>query len=99
MLISLCFSVYLYIEIAFFLSYDKDKLKKIDLTSNAISKIDDDAFSGLPALDEVILRENNIRQLPALPTSMTLIDACHNQLGSTGIQREAFKVKKNKSQD
>ncbi|XP_056605003.1 epiphycan [Triplophysa dalaica] len=68
-----------------------NKLKKIDLTSNAISKIDDDAFSGLPALDEVILRENNIRQLPALPPSMTLIDACHNQLGSTGIQREAFK--------
>ncbi|XP_048011445.1 epiphycan isoform X2 [Megalobrama amblycephala] len=68
-----------------------NKLKKIDLTSNGISRIDDDAFFGLPALEELILRENSIRQLPALPPSMTLIDACHNQLGNTGIQREAFK--------
>ncbi|KAK7149678.1 hypothetical protein R3I94_009097 [Phoxinus phoxinus] len=68
-----------------------NKLKRIDLTSNGISRIDDDAFFGLPALEEVILRENSIRQLPALPPSMTLIDACHNQLGNTGIQREAFK--------
>uniref|UniRef100_A0A671KVI6 Collagen alpha-2(IV) chain-like n=1 Tax=Sinocyclocheilus anshuiensis TaxID=1608454 RepID=A0A671KVI6_9TELE len=68
-----------------------NKLKRIDLTSNGISRIDDDAFFGLPALEELILRENSIRQLPALPPSMTLIDASHNQLGSTGIQREAFK--------
>lgn len=71
-----------------------DKLKRIDLTSNGISRIDDDAFFGLPALEELVLRENSIRQLPALPPSMTLIDASLNQLGSTGIQREAFKVKK-----
>ncbi|XP_050964558.1 epiphycan isoform X2 [Labeo rohita] len=68
-----------------------NKLKRIDLTSNGISRIDDDAFFGLPALQELILRENSIRQLPALPPFMTLIDASHNQLGSTGIQREAFK--------
>uniref|UniRef100_A0A673I013 Fibril-forming collagen alpha chain-like n=1 Tax=Sinocyclocheilus rhinocerous TaxID=307959 RepID=A0A673I013_9TELE len=68
-----------------------NKLNRIDLTSNGISRIDDDAFFGLPALEELILRENSIRQLPALPPSMTLIDASHNQLGSTGIQREAFK--------
>ncbi|KAK9975920.1 hypothetical protein ABG768_021147 [Culter alburnus] len=68
-----------------------NKLKRIDLTSNGISRIDDDAFFGLPALEELILRENSIRQLPALPPSMTLIDACHNQLGNTGIQSEAFK--------
>lgn len=71
----------------------KEKLKRIDLTSNGISRIDDDAFFGLPALEELILRENSIRQLPALPPSMTLIDACHNQLGNIGIQREAFKVR------
>ncbi|XP_043092143.1 epiphycan isoform X2 [Puntigrus tetrazona] len=68
-----------------------NKLKRIDLTSNGISRIDDDAFFGLPALEELVLRENSIRQLPALPPSMTLIDASLNQLGSTGIQREAFK--------
>uniref|UniRef100_A0A673JEJ0 Aggrecan core protein-like n=1 Tax=Sinocyclocheilus rhinocerous TaxID=307959 RepID=A0A673JEJ0_9TELE len=68
-----------------------NKLKRIDLTSNGISRIDDDAFFGLPALEELVLRENSIRQLPALPPFMTLIDASLNQLGSTGIQREAFK--------
>ncbi|XP_016106377.1 epiphycan-like [Sinocyclocheilus grahami] len=68
-----------------------NKLKRIDLTSNGISRIDDDAFFGLPALEELVLRENGIRQLPALPPFMTLIDASLNQLGSTGIQREAFK--------
>ncbi|TRY90358.1 hypothetical protein DNTS_006487 [Danionella cerebrum] len=68
-----------------------NKLKRIDLTSNGISRIDDDAFFGLPALEELILRENSIRQLPALPPSMILIDASLNQLGSNGIQREAFK--------
>ncbi|XP_051547643.1 collagen alpha-1(XXIV) chain-like isoform X2 [Myxocyprinus asiaticus] len=68
-----------------------NKLKRIDLTSNGISKIDYDAFFGLPALEDLILRVNSIRQLPALPPSMTLIDASHNQLGSTGIQKEAFK--------
>uniref|UniRef100_A0A8C1MIZ2 Epiphycan n=1 Tax=Cyprinus carpio TaxID=7962 RepID=A0A8C1MIZ2_CYPCA len=68
-----------------------NKLKRIDLTSNGISSIDDDAFFGLPALEELVLRENSIRQLPALPPSMILIDASLNHLGSTGIQREAFK--------
>ncbi|XP_051977110.1 uncharacterized protein LOC127639239 [Xyrauchen texanus] len=68
-----------------------NKLKRIDLTSNGISKIDYEAFFGLPALEDLILRVNSIRQLPALPPSMTLIDASHNQLGSTGIQKEAFK--------
>ncbi|XP_059367120.1 epiphycan isoform X4 [Carassius carassius] len=68
-----------------------NKLKRIDLTNNGISWIDDDAFFGLPALEELVLRENSIRQLPALPHSMILIDASLNHLGSTGIQREAFK--------
>uniref|UniRef100_A0A8C2A959 Epiphycan n=1 Tax=Cyprinus carpio TaxID=7962 RepID=A0A8C2A959_CYPCA len=68
-----------------------NKLKRIDLTSNGISSIDDDAFFGLPALEELVLRENSIRQLPALPPSMILIDASLNHLGRTGIQREAFK--------
>lgn len=39
-----------------------------------------------------MIRENNVAQLPALPVTMTLIDASHNHLGSTGIQNEAFKV-------
>ncbi|KAF7693833.1 hypothetical protein HF521_007586 [Silurus meridionalis] len=68
-----------------------NKLKRIDLTSNGISKIEDSALFGLPALQELVIRENNVAQLPALPKTMTLVDASHNNLGRTGIQHEAFK--------
>ncbi|KAB5541937.1 hypothetical protein PHYPO_G00085700 [Pangasianodon hypophthalmus] len=68
-----------------------NKLKRIDLTSNAISKIEDGALFGLPALEELVIRENSVAQLPALPGTMTLVDASHNHLGRTGIQNEAFK--------
>ncbi|XP_028810371.1 epiphycan isoform X1 [Denticeps clupeoides] len=68
-----------------------NKLKRIDLTSNDISRIDDNALFGLPALEELIIRVNRVTFLPALPPTMTLIDASHNRLGSSGIQKEAFK--------
>lgn len=47
----------------------------------------------LPELEEVVIRENHISQLPALPETMTLIDASHNNIGSKGIHHEAFKVR------
>ncbi|KAM9402017.1 epiphycan isoform 4-T4 [Salvelinus alpinus] len=68
-----------------------NKLKRIDLTANEIASIADDAFSGLPVLEELVLRENGVSQLPALPPVMTLIDASHNNIGATGIHKEAFK--------
>lgn len=68
-----------------------NKLKRIDLTSNEIGRVDDDAFFGLAALQELVVRENRLVHLPALPPAMTLIDASHNKLGTTGIQKEAFK--------
>ncbi|XP_070997012.1 uncharacterized protein [Oncorhynchus clarkii lewisi] len=68
-----------------------NKLKRIDLTANEIASIADDAFSGLPVLEELVLRENGVSQLPALPPMMTLIDASHNNIGATGIHKEAFK--------
>ncbi|KAK3544771.1 hypothetical protein QTP86_026777, partial [Hemibagrus guttatus] len=68
-----------------------NKLKRIDLTSNAISKIEDGALFSLPALEELVIRGNSLAQLPALPATMTLVDASHNHLGRTGIQNEAFK--------
>ncbi|XP_035004032.2 epiphycan isoform X1 [Hippoglossus stenolepis] len=68
-----------------------NKLKKIDLTSNEITSIDDTAFMGLPNLEELVIRENHISQLPALPETMTLIDASHNDIGTKGLHREAFK--------
>lgn len=67
------------------------KLKRIDLTANEITSIADQAFLGLPELEELVIRENHISQLPALPETMTLIDASHNNIGSKGIHREAFK--------
>uniref|UniRef100_A0A3B3ZH39 LRRNT domain-containing protein n=1 Tax=Periophthalmus magnuspinnatus TaxID=409849 RepID=A0A3B3ZH39_9GOBI len=67
------------------------KLKRIDLTANEITSIDEKAFIGLPELEELVIRENHISQLPALPETMTLIDASHNNIGSKGIHREAFK--------
>ncbi|MBN3326546.1 EPYC protein, partial [Atractosteus spatula] len=70
---------------------EMNKMKRIDLTSNQISEIDEDAFRSLPQLEELVVRENKIRQLPELPSTMTLIDVSHNKLGSNGIKNEAFK--------
>ncbi|XP_070848078.1 epiphycan [Chaetodon trifascialis] len=68
-----------------------NKLKRIDLTANEITSIDDGAFLGLPELEELVIRENHISQLPALPETMSLIDGSHNNIGSKGIHKEAFK--------
>ncbi|XP_061523984.1 epiphycan [Phycodurus eques] len=68
-----------------------NKLKRIDLTANAISSIDSRAFLGLPELEELVIRENHLSQMPALPETMTLIDASHNNIDSEGILKEAFK--------
>ncbi|KAG7225693.1 hypothetical protein INR49_012279 [Caranx melampygus] len=68
-----------------------NKLKRIDLTANEITTIEDRAFMGLPELEELVIRENHLSQLPTLPETMTLIDASHNNIGSKGIHKEAFK--------
>ncbi|CAH2277704.1 epiphycan [Pelobates cultripes] len=68
-----------------------NKLQKIDLTSNIIAEIDEDAFRTLPSLNELILRDNRLRQLPELPNTMTVIDLSHNRLGRKGLKNEAFK--------
>ncbi|XP_068163050.1 epiphycan [Antennarius striatus] len=68
-----------------------NKLKRIDLTANEITSIDDTAFLGLPQLEELVIRENHVSQLPALPETMTLIDGSHNNIGTKGIHNEAFK--------
>ena len=67
-------------------------LRRIDLTSNLISEIDEDAFKKLPQLRELVLRDNKIRQLPELPSTLTFIDVSNNRLGRKGIKQEAFKV-------
>ncbi|XP_053310382.1 opticin-like [Spea bombifrons] len=68
-----------------------NKLKRVDLSSNSLSEIDDDALRLLPSLQELILPENQLRALPELPSSLIHLDAKMNQLQSSGIQTEAFK--------
>ncbi|XP_038227933.1 epiphycan [Dermochelys coriacea] len=70
---------------------NQNNLKRIDLTSNFISEIDEDAFRELPQLQELVLRDNKIRQLPELPSTLTFIDVSNNRLGRKGIKEEAFK--------
>ncbi|NXX45028.1 EPYC protein, partial [Tricholaema leucomelas] len=66
-------------------------LKRIDLTANFISEIHEDAFWRLPQLEELVLRDNRIRQLPELPPTLKFIDVSKNRLGHKGIRSEAFK--------
>ncbi|XP_037680938.1 opticin [Choloepus didactylus] len=68
------------------------KLKKIDLSSNDISSIDDDALHLLPALQELILPENKLAALPMLPRAIEFLDVRRNRLQSSGIQPETFRV-------
>lgn len=73
-------------------SHPSAKLKKIDLSSNFISTIDDDALYLLPALQALILPENRLTALPRLPTGIEVLDVRLNRLQSSGIQPGAFRV-------
>ncbi|XP_036614141.1 opticin [Trichosurus vulpecula] len=66
------------------------KLKRIDLSGNSISTIEDDAFL-LPALEELIIPENKLVSLPRLPGSLVRLDAQLNNLQSSGILPESFR--------
>ncbi|KAM6165216.1 opticin [Erethizon dorsatum] len=66
------------------------KLKRIDLSGNFISFIDDKALHLLPALQDLILSENQLAALPALPSGIELLDVRLNRLRSSGIQPGAF---------
>ncbi|XP_053463029.1 opticin isoform X3 [Nycticebus coucang] len=68
------------------------KLKRIDLSSNSISSIDNNAFSKLPALRDLILPGNQLAALPVLPRGIEFLDVRLNRLQSSGIQRDTFRV-------
>uniref|UniRef100_A0A673SQV0 Opticin n=1 Tax=Suricata suricatta TaxID=37032 RepID=A0A673SQV0_SURSU len=68
------------------------KLKKIDLSSNSISSIDDDALRLLPALQDLILPENQLTALPVLPAGIEVLDVRLNRLQSSGIRPAAFRA-------
>ncbi|KAG9260343.1 osteoglycin, paralog a [Astyanax mexicanus] len=66
-------------------------LKRIDLTGNLISEIEDGAFSKLTLLEELTLAENQLVRLPMLPTKLTSFSANHNRLKTKGVKATAFK--------
>ncbi|XP_062365714.1 opticin [Cinclus cinclus] len=68
-----------------------EKLKRIDLSSNSISRVDADAFRLLPGLRELLLPENRLRALPELPRSIVHLDARRNRIPSAGLSPEAFR--------
>lgn len=69
-----------------------DQLKRIDLSENQISKVNKDAFRSLLQLQDLMLADNNIQALPELPSTLKHIDVRNNQLRSSGLHAEAFKV-------
>ncbi|XP_072522171.1 osteoglycin, paralog a [Salminus brasiliensis] len=66
-------------------------LKRIDLTGNLITEIEDGAFSKLTLLEELTLAENKLVRLPMLPTKLTSFNANHNHLKTKGVKANAFK--------
>ncbi|KAK2504881.1 hypothetical protein MC885_010139, partial [Smutsia gigantea] len=68
------------------------KLKRIDLSSNCISSIDDKALFLLPELQDLILTENQLVALPKLPPGIEVLDARLNRLQSSGIQPEVLRT-------
>ncbi|CAL8250930.1 unnamed protein product [Arctogadus glacialis] len=70
---------------------DMGTLKRIDLTGNIISEIEDGAFSKLTNLEELFLAENRLTKLPMLPSKLTTLNANFNLLKSKGVRSNAFK--------
>ncbi|XP_054465367.1 osteoglycin, paralog b [Anoplopoma fimbria] len=70
---------------------DMATLRRIDLTGNLISEIDDGAFSRLPHLEELTLAENRLIKLPVLPVKLVSFNANFNQLKTQGVKATVFK--------
>uniref|UniRef100_A0A8C8SD91 Opticin n=1 Tax=Pelusios castaneus TaxID=367368 RepID=A0A8C8SD91_9SAUR len=67
------------------------KLKRIDLTSNFLSCVDQDSFWLLTSLQELLIAENRLTALPALPSSIVRLDARFNRIQTSGLRPEAFR--------
>uniref|UniRef100_A0A8C2ANL0 Opticin n=1 Tax=Cyprinus carpio TaxID=7962 RepID=A0A8C2ANL0_CYPCA len=59
-----------------------NQLKRIDLSGNQISKVNEDAFGSMLQLQDLILADNNIQGLPELPATLKHID--NNNIQSIG---------------
>ncbi|KAM9351318.1 osteoglycin, paralog b [Symphorus nematophorus] len=70
---------------------DMATLRRIDLSANLISEIEDGAFSKLPNLEELSLSENRLTKLPMLPNKLVSFNANFNRLRTQGVKANAFK--------
>lgn len=68
------------------------KLRRIDLSGNLVSAIDEDALRLLPALRDLLLPGNRLVALPRLPPGVEVLDVRRNRLRSAGIPPGAFGV-------
>ncbi|XP_041945215.1 osteoglycin, paralog a [Alosa sapidissima] len=66
-------------------------LRRIDLTGNLISEIEDGAFLKLTLLEDLSLAENQLVKLPMLPAKLISFNANHNHLKTKGVKANAFK--------
>lgn len=67
-------------------------LKRIDLTGNLISEIEDGVFSKMDQLEELTLAENKLIKLPMLPPKLVSLNANYNRLKTKGIRSTIIKV-------
>ncbi|XP_047448718.1 osteoglycin, paralog b [Mugil cephalus] len=70
---------------------ETETLRRIDLTGNLISEIEDGAFSKLSNLEELTLAENRLTKLPMLPNKLVSFNANFNKLKTQGVKSTAFK--------
>ncbi|XP_004546116.1 osteoglycin, paralog b isoform X1 [Maylandia zebra] len=70
---------------------DTATLRRIDLSGNLISEIEDGSFSKLPNLEELKLAENRLTKLPMLPSKLVTFNANFNRLKNQGVKANAFK--------
>ncbi|KAF6075371.1 opticin [Phyllostomus discolor] len=68
------------------------KLKRVDLSSNFISSISDNALHLLPVLQDLILPDNQLAALSGLPTGITVLNICLNWLQSWGKSLGVFSM-------